>query len=237
MVRVSLFGANGVNIERHAYCLCLHVRPTTIFFALINLVSHFLDFQSKSFSSFSFQGGSLICACFTLFFMINNEFKCDYLPYRFIDGEFNRVTGISVMIYLLLALVSAMLLYGVIKSKPSYILPFFGIQFIEYLFTMPKFLASFYSHPYHYHKINKMSRNIDIELSVDMRNNWLDTSDASDISSFHIHALLFMTLVLVFKTYFLCVVWKCYRYLHMKEFILPLSLNTTFPTDVSLLYF
>ena len=39
MTRISMFAENGVNIERHAYCLCLHVRPATIFVALINLVS------------------------------------------------------------------------------------------------------------------------------------------------------------------------------------------------------
>lgn len=39
MARVTLLAPAGVNIERHAYCLCLHVRPATIFVALINLVS------------------------------------------------------------------------------------------------------------------------------------------------------------------------------------------------------
>lgn len=38
MARVSLIAANNINVERHAYCLCLHVRPATIFVAVINLV-------------------------------------------------------------------------------------------------------------------------------------------------------------------------------------------------------
>jgi hypothetical protein len=35
------------SIERHAYCLCLHVRPATIFVALVNLVLNELIIISK----------------------------------------------------------------------------------------------------------------------------------------------------------------------------------------------
>lgn len=39
MARVSSsIASNNINVERHAYCLCLHVRPATIFVAVINLV-------------------------------------------------------------------------------------------------------------------------------------------------------------------------------------------------------
>lgn len=44
------------------------------------------------------------------------------------------------------------------------------------------------------------------------------------------HSLLVATSVILFKGYFLCVVWKCYRYLKMREMILPLTLS--FPASV-----
>lgn len=156
--------------------------------------------------------------------------------------------------YLLLTLVSAMLLYGVLKAKPSYILPFFGIQFIDYLFTMPQFLASLYTHPYHGYYVSKTGKDVAHHHDqsggsyISMRHVWPPTSGSngsngadgssplgetyykSDFPSsgpahMYTTTLLFMTLLLIFKTYFLCVVWKCYRYLHMQQFILPLTLS------------
>lgn len=234
MARVSLFAEHGVNIERHAYCLCLHVRPATIFVALCNLV------------------GSLICAAFTLYLMASNsadaggQRSANFLASRLARDELNRVTGISLLMYLLMSLVSSMLLYGVLKSKPSYILPFFGIQFIDYLFTMPQFLASIYTHPYHTYYVNKATVAKDL-AGGDLREVWtpssIDSSSTSwnevghfnggglrmntgsDSAQLYTTSVLFMTLQLIVKTYFLCLVWKCYRYLHMQQFILPLTLS------------
>lgn len=143
--------------------------------------------------------------------------------------------------YLLLSLVSAMLLYGVLKSKPSYILPFFGIQFIDYLFTMPQFLASIYTHPYHSYYVAKAKEQLDHQDThrmtymdnTNMRSVWPNTSNSSAYTT----SLMMMTLILIFKTYFLCVVWKCYRYLHMKEFILPLSIHNARYTNEVKNYF
>ncbi|XP_027201596.2 uncharacterized protein LOC113795599 [Dermatophagoides pteronyssinus] len=230
MARVSLIAANNINVERHAYCLCLHVRPATIFVAVINLA------------------GSLICALLTFFFMVSNDHQGmhSYFASRFVRDETVRINLISVLMYLLLAWVSAMLLYGVIKSKPRYILPFFGIQFIDYLFTLPQFFALF-TNPYHYyaatakttknmmeiHGVNNVGNNVlsDSKLSTsdfdDMPNTttvWASTYQRN----FQVYTttLLVMTFFMIFKTYFLCVVWKCYRYLHMKEFILPIALSS-----------
>lgn len=165
--------------------------------------------------------------------MIDNDSKSNYFSSRLLRDELSRVTGISVLMYLLLSLVSAMLLYGVMKSKPSYILPFFGIQFIDYLFTMPQFLASIYTQPYHTYYVTKAKEQLegsDPSKNLEMRNLWQG-------SPAHVYttSLLFMTLILVFKTYFLCVVWSCFRYLQIKEYILPLSLhNTRLANEVSL---
>lgn len=221
MARVSSsIASNNINVERHAYCLCLHVRPATIFVAVINLA------------------GSLICALLTFFFMVSNDHH-SYFAARFVRDETSRINLISVLMYLLLAWVSAMLLYGVIKSKPRYILPFFGIQFIDYLFTLPQFFALF-TNPYHYYATSaKTTKNMmEIHGVNSVPDSKLGTSDFDDLANTTVWAssyqrnfqvytttLLVMTFFMIFKTYFLCVVWKCYRYLHMKEFILPITLH------------
>ncbi|KAI7690389.1 Lysosomal-associated transmembrane protein 4B [Sarcoptes scabiei] len=167
----------------------------------------------------------MICALLTFFFMVDNSdyVSQSYLATRFRD-EVNRINLISLLMYLMLALVSAMLLYGVIKSRPRYILPFFGIQFIDYLFTLPQFFASI-THPYHYY-VSKSKSMFDVQDNKtdldDIRNVW---SYSSYSSNAYTTSLLILTLIMIFKTYFLCVVWKCYRYLHMKELILPITLN------------
>jgi hypothetical protein len=131
------------------------------------------------------------------------------------DSQRSTATTLAIVIYMLLSLVSAMLLYGVLKSRPTYILPFFGIQFIDFLFTLPQFLSSLYSQPMSYNSWERRSNTV-----LDMRHIWPNASP----NNLYTSSLLFTTLIVLFKSYFLCVVWKCYRYLRMKEMVLPLQL-------------
>ena len=168
--------------------------------------------NSFAFNIFA-QSGSLICACLTLFFMISNDQgnKGSYFSSRIMRDELSHVTGISVLMYLLLTMVSAMLLYGVIKSKPSYILPFFGIQFIDYLFTMPQFLASVYTHPYHRYYMAKAKDQLDINdpngnYKIDHMWGGPNAGPNTPNTPMYTTSLVFMALILIFKTYFLCIV-------------------------------
>ncbi|XP_054153249.1 lysosomal-associated transmembrane protein 4A-like [Oppia nitens] len=186
------------SIERHAYCLCLHVRPATIFVALVNL------------------GGSLICGIVTIALLSYSDSA--YIQ-SLSDSNRSASASLAIVVYMLLSMVSAMLLYGVIKSRPTYILPFFGIQFIDFLFTLPQFLTSLYAHPNGNHYQNWVDRRTS-NTFLDMRHLWPNASSNNVYTS----SLLLMTLIVLFKSYFLCVVWKCYRYLRMKELVLPLHL-------------
>jgi len=144
----------------------------------------------------------------------------------------STTTSLAIVVYMLLSLVSAMLLFGVIKSKPTYILPFVGIQFIDFLFTLPQFLTSLYSQPNSHHYQNWSERRTNSFL--DMRHIWPNASP----NNLYTSSLLFTTLIVLFKSYFLCVVWKCYRYLRMKELVLPLHLphfNHNITQDVSII--
>ena len=149
------------------------------------------------------------------------------------EAQRSTTTSLAIVVYMLLSLVSAMLLFGVLKSKPTYILPFFGIQFIDFLFTLPQFLTSLYSQPHTNQYHNWSDRR---STFLDMRHIWPNASPNNVYTS----SLLFTTLIVLFKSYFLCVVWKCYRYLRMKELVLPLHLphfSHNIANDVSITSF
>lgn len=160
------------------------------------------------------KGGSLICAIVTIALLSYSDSA--YLQ-SMSDSQRSTTTSLAIVVYMLLTLVSAMLLFGVLKSKPTYILPFFGIQFIDFLFTLPQFLTSLYSQPNPHQLHNWSDRR---STFLDMRHIWPNASPNNVYTS----SLLFTTLIVLFKSYFLCVVWKCYRYLRMKELVLPLHL-------------
>lgn len=97
--RVSLIAPNSINVERHAYCLCLHVRPATIFVAVMNLT------------------GSLFCSMVTFYLMVNNDYykysysssngRGNYFATRFVREDMNKDNLTSILMCLLLSLVSA----------------------------------------------------------------------------------------------------------------------------------
>ena|SRR6218665_1876038 len=147
--------------------------------------------------------------------------------------EMNIYSGVSILMCFFLSLVSAMLLYGVIKAKPSYVLPFFCIQFIEYLHTILQFIGAIYAHPmstFYMHRgrdsygVDTIGNNGDPVFPLNSQKVYNGNHfQAKEYTS----SLLIMTVLLIFKTFFLSVVWKCYRYLHLREFILPVTLTET----------
>lgn len=126
----------------------------------------------------------------------------------------STATSLAVIIHMMYCTVSGMLIYGVIKSRPSYLMPFFGIQLCDFFFSLPTFLASLYTSPHNHWEYQSHNSN---EL-LDMRRLWPNANPATLYTS----SLLIATCFILCKGFFLCVVWKCYRYLKMKEMILPL---------------
>ncbi|RWS05063.1 hypothetical protein B4U79_01342 [Dinothrombium tinctorium] len=184
-------------VERYAYCLCLHVKPATIFLGVINLI------------------GFSLCGVRYLTTLGYYEAETEFRDGRNSMNAVHRSTAtyLAVTTYLFCATVSAMLLYGVIKSRPAYLMPFFGIQLFDFFFSLPTFLSSLYAHTTH----------TDYETSnyrlLDVKRLWPNASPAVVYST----TLLLAVCLMLFKGYFLCVVWKCYRYLKIKEMMLPLA--------------
>ena len=216
-------------MEKYAYCLCLHVRPGTIFIGVINLVRiYFLLLMAMliDVNSCIQQAGSLLCACLFLGDLIfshqsplmGSGTADDPMPSGRINpnaiayGQRSTATSLAVIMYMMCATVAGMLLFGVVKSRPSYLMPFFWIQLCDFFFSLPSFLSSLYATPMHHSPYSGGS--------------WSTATNQLKFgSSHHTSSLLIATCIILFKGYFLCVVWKCYRYLKMKEMILPLHVS------------
>jgi len=136
--------------------------------------------------------------------------------------------GLAAVIYLMCAGVSAMLLYGVVKSRPSYLMPFFWIKLCDFFFSLPTFLSTLYGpqHPYGpHHPPSSLAAAANFDSGNHSNGSGLDMRKVFPSgSSMGTHSLLVATCVILFKGYFLCVVWKCYRYLKMREMLLPLHI-------------
>jgi hypothetical protein len=117
-----------------------------------------------------------------------------------------------------------MMIYGIVKGRPSYLMPFFWIQLCDFFFSLPTFLTSLYTTPgynNHWDTQSVTVPNTHAAGSVlDVKRLWPSAST----STLYTSSLIFTAGVLLFKGYFLVLVWKCYRYLKMREMILPLYL-------------
>lgn len=138
--------------------------------------------------------------------------------------------GLAAVIFLMCAAVSAMLLFGVVKAKPSYLMPFFWVKLCDFFFTLPTFLSTLYGPHHHYgHHPPSSLASATFDSGTHTPNPGL--MDVRKVfpggSSIGTHSLLVSTCVILFKGYFLCVVWKCYRYLKMREMILPLHIHSS----------
>jgi len=211
-------------MERYAYCLCLHVRPGTIFIGVINLAE------------------SLLCGVLFLVALIYQT-NLDTDTHPMYKNSMTTHTAhtrtashsLAVVVYMASATVSAMLLYGVVKGRPSYLMPFFWIRLCDFFFSLPTFMATLYANPAYsasshwnsesngHHSFSHSSASSPPPGFTDMRKVWPAGSHGGAPS------LLVATCVILFKGYFLCVVWKCYRYLKMREMIIPLQLSA-YPT-------
>lgn len=139
----------------------------------------------------------------------------------------SAANSLAVVVHMMAATVSAMLLFGVVKSRPSYLMPFFWIRLCDFFFSLPTFLSSLYANPAYSSHWDQTHGATPTGGFMDMRRVWPPGSGSGVAGS---HSLLVATCIILFKGYFLCVVWKCYRYLKMREMILPLTLS--FPASV-----
>ena len=186
-------------VERYAYCLCLHVKPATIFIGSIRLAESLLH-------------------------------AARYLTAVFYNGPDMKVPQMAayqaaIPMCLLGASVSAILLYGVTKSRPACLMPFFWLRLCEFMALLPTFISSLYDHPIH--GMYDQHPGIPKSFTYERPMMWPPQGQPQPHKS-----LFFTTMVLMVQGYFLCVVWKCFRYLKVRELILPLHMPRSNGTDL-----
>ena len=134
-------------------------------------------------------------------------FAVVFLVAAFDSGE-PIAPAVGAVVCLFVSMVDVMLLYGVVKEKPSYMKPFLCITLCEFFLSISHLLRS-RDEPHN--SYNPQSSSV---------------SEGSDLRLISAYALLFRILCF-------CVVWKCYRYLKMREMILPVRLHSSAESGVS----
>lgn len=189
-------------IEKYAYCLCLHVKPTTIFIAVFKLIRALL------FASI----------------LLNTEFAVSEhsdLGLAVDSGHKSTAAAVNILARIIMASVSAVGIYAVISGRAALLMPLYAILLVDFFFSLPAF--------YNRESDPAFSDNIS-----DLRG----YSSQANNQYTRYSIMLFSTLLMIIKIYFLCVIWKCYRYLRLIELVSPMiyppfqGVMTTCPINI-----
>lgn len=179
-------------IEKYAYCLCLHVKPTTIFIAVFKLIRALL-FASR---------------------LLNDEFSVDHNDVglsSFDDGHRSTAAAVSILTRIIMASVSAVGIYAVISGRAALLMPLYAILLVDFFFALPAFY----------------NRDGDPSLADNLAEFRSYSNGNSEYARYSL--MLFSTITMIVKIYFLCVIWKCYRYLRLIELVSPIRLSEFYP--------
>lgn len=201
------------NAERYSHCLCLHVRPASLFIGV-----YFLTTSVSSITKILSSGYLVL--------------RTDDDPSRVV--YMNRpTTTLLLMVNLMMGVVSAMLLYGVTKSKASYLMPFFGIQLYHFLFSLPSSLSRLNFNLSQKSFRERLSMQSTPGSSPAERDFGWTAKAETEPHHLDYSFNFFVTLsYFLLDIYFICVVWKCYRYLKIKEITTTLNLPYNLDLEV-----
>ena len=184
-------------IEKYAYCLCLHVKPTTIFIAVFKLIRALLSASIILNAEFPVNDQT-----------VNNELNLTV----FDDRHKSTLAAEHILTRIVVASVSAVGIYAVISSRAALLMPLYAMLLVDFFFALPAFY----------------NRDIDSSFSdgfSDFKNYTPNGHTQHTRYSF----VLFTTTTMIIKIYFLCVIWKCYRYLRLIELVSPIRLGENYP--------
>lgn len=195
-------------------CFCCHVRTGTLFLGLFHLVVHLFVIAALVFASIHPE------------VLQQQAPKCpgdnDGIIVEFDNGSGYRFETEStafqrkmtrgdleapIVICLCLISVTLFLLYGLIKNRPGYLLPFFCIQVFDFCLSCLTVVGYFSYAPNIKTWIKDQGLNCfpGMEHIMKVDGQWL-----------MLFGLLVMVLFLSLKAYLIGMVWACYRYLQMK---------------------
>lgn len=175
--------------SKDAYLLCLHVKPTTIFCGFIILIMSFMNII-------------ILLSKFTVDFNLDKDTAT--VHHVNLDPRFrtNKLIILYIIAESLKFLISGLLIYGVMKSRSSYLIPFFLMQLFYFFKSVSFFLESY--------------ANYQQSLLRSGSNNELMDMQKKDLPPQSYPILVFF-FTLLYKLYFITCVFKCYKYIKLKE--------------------
>lgn len=183
-------------IEKYAYCLCLHVKPTTIFIAVFKLIRALLT------------ASHILNAEFPTSDQIDND-----LHFAMIDDRQKATLAAEhLLTRMVVASVSAVGIYAVISGRAALLMPLYAMLLVDFFFALPAFY----------------SRDMETSFGDTFRD--LKNYGNAGPSQYNRYSfVLFTTTTMILKIYFLCVIWKCYRYLRLIELVSPIRITEIYP--------
>lgn len=187
-------------IEKYAYCLCLHVKPTTIFIAVFKLIRALLFATILLNSEVTLNGRP-------------NELN--FTP-SLDDRHRSTAAAMTILTRVIMASVSAVGIYAVVSGRAALLMPLYAMLLVDFFFALPAIY----------------NRDLDASFSdgwssADMARNHYQPGAYPQYNRYTM--ILVPTIAMIVKIYFLCVVWKCYRYLRLIELVTPIRLAEIYP--------
>lgn len=183
-------------IEKYAYCLCLHVKPTTIFIGVFKLIR------------------ALLFASILLNTEITLNEQVNDLGLTVDQRHKSTAIAVNILSRIITASVSAVGIYAVISGRAALLMPLYATLLVDFFYALPDFY------------------NTDLEVpSSDVLSEMRPYSTASNnqFPFTRYSLMLFASIQMIVKVYFLCVVWKCYRYLRLIELVSPIRISEFYP--------
>lgn len=114
----------------------------------------------------------------------------------------NKLIILYIIAESLKLLISALLIYGVVKSRSSYLIPFFLMQLFYFFKSVSFFLESYANY----------------QQSILRNSNGLMDMQKKDLPPIpNSYPILIFFFTLLYKLYFITCVFKCYKYIKLKE--------------------
>lgn len=154
----------------------------------------------------------ILLSKFTIDFSLDKEnANASHLDPRF---KTNKLIVLYIIAESLKLLISSLLIYGVTRCKPSYLIPFFLMQ-LFYFFRSVSFFLENYTNMQTSYQNNNVYRN-------EMYDN-LSKSSTKVQEVPPSYQMLVFSFSLLYKLYFITCVFKCYKYLKLKEAAFQIS--------------
>ncbi|XP_069126010.1 lysosomal-associated transmembrane protein 4A-like isoform X2 [Argopecten irradians] len=201
-------------------CLCCHVRTGTVLLGVWHLLANLMVVTFLVYSSVNpdvlrptlqkcdtgNQGFELVA------FDNGSGFKvAEAQPYTYQDPYINRMTRedlcVGFAITLCTLTVTLFLLYGTIRNRPGYLLPFFCLQVFDFCLSCLTVVGYFSYAPNFkvWLKEQGLSCMPGLDSVANIQGDWL-----------MLLCLLFLVLFLSLKAYLISMVWACYKYLQLR---------------------